>query len=600
MEGSPVATMGLSWSVHRENWLKVGAIAFACFGSAHLANLVLGLGLKATPVWFPAGIGLAALVLYGRNLWSGIALGIFSFSLSMGSSWSFAIVAALGSSISAFIAAFLLEQIEFEANLRRLRDVFGFVLVGGLITPTINATVNTLNTTLAGITPWNDFSAQWGTVWLGDSIGILVLAPVPLTWLGCTSCTQPAFKRIQADLAQLLPRLPEFLIWLTLLLFVSGTVFWASTQTELALYPLEYLPFPLIGWAALRLGQRGTVLGSLMVSSIAVLGLTRQVGPFLAKCAGQMLEAALLMQIFVGIISVTALVLAAAVAERQQVEDLLRVNQVHLQTLASSLECRVRERTAELHHRMQELHDSNQVKDLLLHAVAHDLKTPIQGMLMVLNKLHGKQEETVTVSHTTLERMIQSNEKLLYLLNSLLEDPTAIAAIAPTPSGSIQLKQIADDTVAKLAYLLQENQTTIVNQLSEKLPAIQADAIQIQQVFECLISNAIRHNAPGLTITLSGEVVETFVKQSSGDRVKRAILRCSVQDDGVGLPREQCDRLFELHSRNSHNCHLTGIGLGLYRSRQIILAHGGQIGVDSQPGKGADFWFTLPLSEQTV
>ncbi len=592
--------MGWSVPLRRQDVLQTGAIAAACFGSAHLANLVLNLGLKASPVWFPAGVGLAALLLYGRHLWFGIALGIFSFGLSMGAPWGFATLAAIGSSLSAFVGAYLLERMQFQANLRQLRDVLGFVLLAGGIAPMVNATVNTLNTSLAEMSPWEEFANYWGTVWLGDSVGILVIAPVPLTWLGCTSLAQPAATRFRGDITTLLPRLPEFLTWLILLLTISTTVFLAPAHAEIARYPLEYLPFPLIGWAALRLGQRGTVLGSLLVSAIAILGLVRQAGPFLAKCQGDFLQAALLMQIYVGIITITALVLAAAIAERQQVENLLRINQTHLQRLAANLECRVQERTAELQQRMQELHDSNQVKDLLLHAVAHDLKTPIQGILMVLNKLHRRGEETITVTQPMLECMIQSNEKLLYLLNSLLQDPASFPTLAPVQLATTCLPSVTAASLERLAESLKANHTQVINLVEPNLPPAIADSGQIQQVIECLISNAIRHNAPGLTITLKTNLMEAPDRCMETVTSATTMVRYSVQDNGVGLPKEVRDRLFELHSRNAHNCHLTGIGLGLPRSRQIIAAHGGQIGVTSEPGEGATFWFTLPVAPYPV
>lgn len=75
------------------------------------------------------------------------------------------------------------------------------------------------------------------------------------------------------------------------------------------------------------------------------------------------------------------------------------------------------------------------------------------------------------------------------------------------------------------------------------------------------------------------------------------MMHCAIADNGRGMNQDQCDRLFQLYVRGIDNQHLTGIGLGLHRCRQVITAHGGQVGVDSHPGQGSQFWFTLPLAD---
>jgi signal transduction histidine kinase len=77
------------------------------------------------------------------------------------------------------------------------------------------------------------------------------------------------------------------------------------------------------------------------------------------------------------------------------------------------------------------------------------------------------------------------------------------------------------------------------------------------------------------------------------------MIYCSVEDDGVGILPEQCEHLFDLYVRGNQSRHSVGLGLGLYLCRQIIGAHGGQIGVISSHGTGAIFWFTLPLAENS-
>jgi signal transduction histidine kinase len=119
------------------------------------------------------------------------------------------------------------------------------------------------------------------------------------------------------------------------------------------------------------------------------------------------------------------------------------------------------------------------------------------------------------------------------------------------------------------------------------LPLVNADTTQLWRVFENLIGNVLKYNPPGVTLTLAAT------------RSPHSI-RCIVQDNGVGIPSDLQPKIFDLYSRGSRVRRSPGLGLGLYLCRQIVTAHGGDIGVVSQPGKGSTFWFTLPLAYREV
>lgn len=280
-----------------------------------------------------------------------------------------------------------------------------------------------------------------------------------------------------------------------------------------------------------------------------------------------------------------------------QVEIAIQQGQLyqHLQTLAASLEGQVQERTAELQQRMQELQSLNQVKDLLLHAVAHDLRTPVQGMLMVLKSLRGRSNDcdVMPVPCAKVDRMIQSCDHQLNLLNALLEGHSDDKPPTLLQCQSIPLLQVLDKALIHLKALFEKNQVTLKQQLAPDLPPINVDPCQMQQVFEQLLLNAIKHNAPGLTIAIQATIAPCPVSSSP-------TMLCTITDNGQGMNQDKCDCLFNLYIRGIDNQHLTGIGLGLHRCRQTITAHGGRIGVTSHLGKGTQFWFTLPLAEQAL
>jgi signal transduction histidine kinase len=236
---------------------------------------------------------------------------------------------------------------------------------------------------------------------------------------------------------------------------------------------------------------------------------------------------------------------------------------------------------------MQELQNLNEVKDLLLHAVSHDLRTPIQGTLMVLNHLRSKECETVPVTRSMLDCMIASSDRQLSLLNSLMEAHADTQATLTLNRELVCLSQVFQQAIATQAALLAKNEAVMVNQIPLDLSPVNVDPVKLQQVVENLLANAAKHNPPGRTITLTATLNNEDYPN---------FLYCTVTDDGTGMTQNQCDRLFQLYARGLDKQHLTGIGVGLYRCQQIIAAHGGKIGVHSTPGRGSTLWFALPCS----
>ncbi len=277
-----------------------------------------------------------------------------------------------------------------------------------------------------------------------------------------------------------------------------------------------------------------------------------------------------------------------------------------VQDLNINLERQVEERTQQLEQKYTELQELNRLKDVFLHAVSHDLRTPVLGWLMVLKNLlrpqlsvvDNQSTETIAVSRSILERMVQSSDRQLRLINSLLEVHASEVGGIVLHLESVQIGYLVKSLVEDFEPLVIKNQAIIINQVSNNLPVISADPTQLRRVLENLISNAFYHNPPGITITLNAQV--------EGD-----LIFCTVTDDGVGMSQKICndgeaaseDSLFQLYfkgqevkEKTQEHRPYTGLGLGLYLCRQIITSHKGDIGVKSCLGKGTTFWFTLPIS----
>ncbi|MHC5764761.1 PAS domain-containing sensor histidine kinase [Nostoc sp.] len=220
---------------------------------------------------------------------------------------------------------------------------------------------------------------------------------------------------------------------------------------------------------------------------------------------------------------------------------------------------------------------------VFFHAVSHDLRNPVLGTLMVLKNLLARSEENIAISRSILERMIQSSDRQLNLINSLMETHISEVQGVVLQRQTVQLLAVVEAAIVDLEPLLEQNQAKLTNLVSADLPLVNADPTQLWRVFSNLIVNALKHNPPGLLLTINAT--------REGE-----MIYCTVNDNGVGISQQQSDRLFDLYFRGASIRNSVSLGLGLYLCKQIIHAHGGEIGINSALNAGATFWFTLPIS----
>lgn len=238
---------------------------------------------------------------------------------------------------------------------------------------------------------------------------------------------------------------------------------------------------------------------------------------------------------------------------------------------------------------------------VFLHSISHDLRNPVMGTSIVLQNLLKETGQKILVDRSVLERLLQGGDRQLNLINSLLEAHATEVQGIPLHPESIQLSELVGSVLSDLAPLLQQNQVKLCDRTRPDLPPINGDKTQLWRVLTNLITNALKHNPPGIELTLEAKLVAAAMppginKAFPLNSSRFQWIRCTIQDNGVGISPRQSHSLFELYSRGSRARYMPGLGLGLYLCKQIINAHGGQIGVISQPGEGSTFWFTLPIS----
>jgi signal transduction histidine kinase/integral membrane sensor domain MASE1 len=279
-----------------------------------------------------------------------------------------------------------------------------------------------------------------------------------------------------------------------------------------------------------------------------------------------------------------------------QIESAIQQGILHndLQTYATKMEAEVRDRTEQLRGSMSQFMARDQVRQQLLHAVNHDLRTPILGMLMVLQKLALQSGDRIALPKSVLDRMLESSNRQLDLIQSLLDEyaDQPDSRFQPNPEALTSHRLIAQ-TLNQLKPLIDAQQVPIDNQVSLDLPDIHGDSVYLQRVLENLLVNAIQHNPPQTPITIAAQVLPADPATPSP-----AQILFEVRDSGIGLTVAQQQAVFvRPYTRNKFDRRLTGIGLGLFFCNQIIQAHQGELGVESESEGGATFWFTVPLAE---
>jgi len=306
--GAPRVEAGSASSVSFA--LLIALLAVVYFASAKLGLSLAPLHKNVSLVWPPTGIALAAVLLLGYRAWPGIALGAFLINASTGVGLAVAAGIAVGNTLEALAGVYLLRRLTgFRESLERLQDVVGFVALGAVVSTTVSASVGVASLCLGGAAPWSFYGDLWWQWWLGDAMGALLVAPVLLTWASRHQVTWS------------LRRVGEAGALLALLAVVSQMVFGGWFATGAINSPLGFAIFPFSIWAALRFSQREAATTTLVASAIAIWDTARQVGPF----AGQTLtESFLLLQAFMSVVAVTALVLGAAIGGRRRVEEALQ------------------------------------------------------------------------------------------------------------------------------------------------------------------------------------------------------------------------------------------------------------------------------------
>ena len=506
-------------------------------------------------MWPPSGIAVAGLLLGGNRLWPAVLAGSFAANVTVDGALVASAIIGLGSALQTLaIVALVRRYIGVPRRFLSIEQVVRFVLIAGLGS-VVAPTFALLPLAFIYHVPAPELAGNWATWWQGDACGVLVFAPLILSWsAGSTVAWTPR-------------RIAEAAVFALLLVACTQAVFSAQ-------FGRTFLLVPFVVWAAFRFGQREVTTAIAVVSAMALwYTLHRGVGPFAPL---PQKEALLLLLLFVSTLVFTGLVLSAVLSQ--------------LESAMAELESRVRLRTSELEEAKLAAERANDAKSQFLANMSHELRTPLNSLLILARlladnpggKLDAKQVKFAQTIHA-------SGLDLLTLINDLLDlakiESGAVTALNVAPTSFAELREDLERTFRQVAQDRKLDFSIVVDPALP--PTIRTDAGRLKQVLKNLLANAFKFTARGgVTLRIAPDAPGTVA--------------FAVTDTGIGIPQDKQAIIFEAFRQadGSTSRIYGGTGLGLSISRELTRLLGGELRLSSRPGEGSTFTLVLPLADQ--
>jgi signal transduction histidine kinase/CheY-like chemotaxis protein len=505
---------------------------------------------SASPVWPPAGIALAAVLLFGYGVWPAIFLGAFLVNVTTHGNVATSLAIGAGNTLEAVCGAWLVNR--FANGTRvfdRAQDVFKFAFAA-VTSTAISPSIGLTSLALAGYADWSNYGPIWTTWWLGDATGVLIFAPIIILWAIKPRRRWQGKKDVEVTLI------------LLLLLVLGEAIFGGWLPISAKNYPVAFVCGPILIWMAFRMSQRETATGIFILSAIAIWGTVRNLGPFVLETENQSL---LILQSSTAVLTLTAMALAAAMAERRRIE-------AALETQTALVEA------------------ANRTKDNFLAMLSHELRTPLSPVLLAVENLQNERPKRPEIA-SALE-MIRRNIRVeQHLIDDLL-DVTRIS------KGKLALNLTSVNVHAQIRNVVETCRSEWAGKkirMQLDLTAgdrfVVADEARFQQIVWNLVQNAIKFSRE------EGVVVISTVNESPGE------LTIIVQDHGIGIEPEAMERIFNPFEQGERSLkrRFGGLGLGLAISKSLAEAHAATLAATSEGlNRGATFKLTIKTSALVV
>jgi signal transduction histidine kinase len=529
------------------------------------------------PLWPPAGIALALTILYGPRVWPGIAIG--SLIVSAKDFWFGSIdsMQALMAVTTIITAGSILEAVAGELLFRKLvKKTYPFsTTIHSFYFVFIALAISWISSGFTAMALYSANAIHPGTListlfalWTRNVVGILLFTSLVLT----------------------IPRLRFVIVTLNKTIeLATFMVCFGGIVLLLALHPLRNvlpyaLPFvviPFLLWLAFRFKSLTSVIGFIIVSLAAVYFTGLKQGPlYLAGLTG---DSIILIQVYVAVISISTLVLAAAVQERRKA-------QADLKKFSENLESLVLERTKALEEEVEsrtsaqqtlldtnaELIKRNAELDNFAYSVSHDLRAPIASILGLINL--AKKDRVNNAKHMYLDMMEKSALQQDHFIREILDQSrNSRLEVQREP---VLFKSLIEETFEQLDHTsLSGNGFKKVISVTQSRP-FYCDKWRLKIILNNVISNSIRYkNGKQSEITVDAKIV-------------KHCLNLSIHDNGRGIKKEHLLNLGKMFYRATDEG--AGPGLGLYIVKETIHKLNGSLAIESEEGEGTTVKFQIP------
>jgi len=525
----------------------IGALALIYFIAGKLALRLAFLHASASPVWPPAGIALAALLVLGFRVWPAIFVGAFLVNLTTLGNILTSLGIASGNTLEALCGAWLVNRFAGGARVfDRPQDVFKFALAA-LIGTAVSPTFGVSSLAVGGFAQWSSYWPIWLTWWLGDASGVLVIAPVLLLW------SVPATQRTWNHKQVL-----EVSVLLLLLVVLAETVFGGWLPISARNYPISFICGPIVIWTAFRFTPRETATGIFILSAIAIWGTLHGFGPFILQSENQSL---LMLQSWTAALTITAMAIAAAITERNRI-------QVALEQQKNAVQA------------------ANRTKDNFLAMLSHELRTPLTPVMAALDTLEADGSGS-SGSKNSLAMIRRNVELESQLIDDLLDLTRITKDKLQLRFGPLDSHEVINNVVEICRPEAQARNLALQLNLRAGAHHVLGDAAKYQQIVWNLLKNAIKFTAENGEITISSSNPEP------------QLLAIAVHDTGIGIEPEVMNRIFDPFEQGecAFQRPYGGLGLGLAISKSLAQAHGGILIARSE---GHDRGSTFILTMKTV
>lgn len=235
---------------------------------------------------------------------------------------------------------------------------------------------------------------------------------------------------------------------------------------------------------------------------------------------------------------------------------------------------------------------ANRAKSQFIATMSHEIRTPMNGILGMVELM--RDTDLTPAQNHYLDVINRSGDNLLVIINDILDYSKIEAGKMELEEQSFLLDDVVDDSAALFAAMANKRNVELLTSIESSVPrTLIGDPMRLQQIVVNLVGNAFKFTKAGY--------IHLHVSVFQDEQPQAPKLLFSVSDTGIGIERHIKDSLFEAFSQadSSTSRHYGGTGLGLTISKQLANMMGGEIGVDSTPGQGANFWFTAQFRLNT-